>query len=279
MTPPPTLTDDIREHYDRLSPLYQTFWGDHIHHGYWLQDEPAAQAQENLIRQLAADAAIAPGSRVADLGCGVGGSACWLARKRNCSVLGITISPVQARMASTAAAQQGLKNQLHFEVADLNHFDTFTNRQPFDSAWILEASEHIADKRRFLHDVARILKPQGTLGIGAWVAGEAPRTAEQEELLASVCTGMFCPGLGAISEYVAWMQEAGFKVGMVRDLTTNVRKTWKRCAEIAVLPQVEAFLKIAPAPVRQFVGTFPEMMRAYDAGAMRYALMSGILAP
>ena len=49
-----TITiDDIREHYDMLSPLYRTFWGEHIHHGYWHGEEPAAEAQENLIKELA----------------------------------------------------------------------------------------------------------------------------------------------------------------------------------------------------------------------------------
>jgi tocopherol O-methyltransferase len=267
---------DVREHYDNLSSLYTTFWGDHIHHGYWFGDEPSGEAQENMVRQLAREAEIAPGSRVADLGCGVGGSALWLARNMGCFVRGITISPVQVKLASEAAQRQGLQSRVRFEVADLNRLETADR---FDSAWIVESSEHVADKRRFVHAVARILKPQGTVGIGAWVAGERPRTAEQEVLLERVCDGMLCPGLATMSEYTGWMRQAGFKVRVARDITANVQKTWIRCAEIAEHPQVRTILKFTGSRVRQFVETFPDMRRAYETGAMRYALMSGILAP
>jgi tocopherol O-methyltransferase len=265
---------DVREHYDNLSSLYAAFWGDHIHHGYWLGDESPGDAQENMVRQLARDAEIASGSRVADLGCGVGGSALWLARNMGCSVLGITISPVQAQLASRSAQRQGLQSRVRFEVADLNHLD---RPDRFDSAWIVESSEHVADKRRLVHAVAQILHPQGTVGIGAWVAGEQPRTAEQEALLKRVCDGMLCPGLATMSEYTGWMRQAGFEVRVARDITANVQKTWIRCAEIAEHPQVRAILKVAGSRVRQFVETFPDMRRAYETGAMRYALMSGIL--
>src|SRR5262245_66546563 len=89
------LVDAVRTHYDRLSFFYRTFWGEHIHHGYWEADEPPETAQVQLVARLAERAGVPQGARVLDVGCGFGGSSLWLARHRGCHVTGITISPVQ----------------------------------------------------------------------------------------------------------------------------------------------------------------------------------------
>src|SRR5262249_27328771 len=89
------LVDEIRAHYDRLAFFYRVLWGEHIHHGYWVDGESAQAAQVQLVARLAKRAAIPPGACVLDVGCGFGASALWLARQRGCTVTGITISPVQ----------------------------------------------------------------------------------------------------------------------------------------------------------------------------------------
>src|SRR5258706_15403413 len=72
--------DQVREHYDLLSSFYRTLWGEHIHHGYWEASESPARAQEKLVERLASRAGIARGSRVLDVGCGIGGAAVLLPR-------------------------------------------------------------------------------------------------------------------------------------------------------------------------------------------------------
>src|ERR1051325_7940480 len=89
---------EVRKHYDRPSHFYRILWGEHLHHGYWENGESIERAQIKLIEQLAAQAAIQRGAQVLDIGCGLGGSALWLAEKYDCRVTGFTISPVQARI-------------------------------------------------------------------------------------------------------------------------------------------------------------------------------------
>jgi tocopherol O-methyltransferase len=61
------------------------------------------RAQIQLMERLAERAGIPRGARVLDIGCGLGGSAMWLAEQFDCDVTGITISSVQARMAASKA--------------------------------------------------------------------------------------------------------------------------------------------------------------------------------
>ena len=112
--------DRVQKHYDRLSFFYRMFWGEHLHHGYWNGGETPEQAQMHLMEQLAGRAEIPRGANVLDIGCGVGGSTLWLVEHYVYRVTGMTISPVQARMATRKAKSSGLDGRVRFEVKDAN---------------------------------------------------------------------------------------------------------------------------------------------------------------
>jgi len=100
------LKDQIVRHYDELSPFYRDVWGVHIHHGYWnTGKETKEEAQEQLIRELISRAGIKNGSRILDVGCGLGGSAIFLSKCLGAHVTGITISPIQVKIGNDLATQ------------------------------------------------------------------------------------------------------------------------------------------------------------------------------
>lgn len=47
-----------------------------------------------------------------DVGCGIGGSSRYLAKKYGAECCGITLSPVQAKRAQALSAAQGLSDQV-----------------------------------------------------------------------------------------------------------------------------------------------------------------------
>jgi len=143
----PVEIDHIRKHYDRLSFLYRLFWGEHLHHGYWDADQSAAQAQVRLMERLAEQAHVPRGARVLDIGCGLGGSAFWLADQFDCNVIGMTISPVQARMANKKAKARGLSDRVQFQVKDANQWQP--EPESVGIVWIMESSEHFRNKKAF----------------------------------------------------------------------------------------------------------------------------------
>jgi tocopherol O-methyltransferase len=263
-------TEDIRAHYDQLSPFYRAFWGEHIHHGFWHGDESSAQAQQNLTHELARRATLVAGERVLDVGCGLGGSSLLLAEKYGCQVDGISISPNQIRAATREAAQRGLKERVKFTVADAN--DLTGIRESYDVIWTIECSEHLFDKSRFISTCADLLKPGGRLAICAWLAGEE-LTREQQQTVTDVCRGMLCPSLGTMRDYVSWMKAGGLEVLSADDVTGQVARTWDLCRPILDFPLIKTFLARSSRRLHEFASSFTSIAHAYRSGAMEYGMI------
>jgi tocopherol O-methyltransferase len=269
----PDLLGTIRHHYDCLSLLYRFLWGVHIHHGYWEDNETPEVAQENLIRRLASRAGIPLGAHVLDVGCGLGGSSLWLARHLDCSVTGITLSPVQARMAARRARAENLADRARFQVMDANRLALPPDS--FDAVWVIECSEHLSDKASFLASCARVLRLGGRLALCAWLTAARPGDPHQEQLVADVCRGMLCPSLASRDDYMRWMRLGGFEGIEAEDLTRRVERTWDLGIEIVRHSPLRFLLWFLGARVRAFVASFETIRRAYAEDAMAYGLFTG----
>jgi cyclopropane fatty-acyl-phospholipid synthase-like methyltransferase len=260
----------IREHYDRLSFLYRVFWGEHLHHGYWDGDETVPQAQIQLMERLAERAGLSRGARVLDIGCGLGGSAFWLAGNFGCQVTGITISPVQARMASKKAKARGLSDRVRFQVSDANQWEPEPGT--VDMVWIMESSEHFQDKKRFFERCASALKPGGVLAVCAWLRRDGPMPKDEQKLVATIAEAMLSASLDSLSDYERWMRDAGLTVTTAEDITRHVKRTWEFCSRIVERRAMRFLVRFTGAPTRRFVESFPLMKQAYAQGAMAFGL-------
>jgi tocopherol O-methyltransferase len=261
---------EIRKHYDRLSIFYRLLWGEHLHHGYWENGESIGRAQIKLMEQLAEKAAIPRGAQVLDIGCGLGGSAFWLANQYDCRVTGLTISPVQARMAGKKAKSKGLGHQLQFLVLDANVWQPQPDST--DVIWIMESSEHFHDKKRVFERCATALKPGGVLAVCAWLRGERRTGDDGKELVATIGKAMLSASLDTLSQYATWMREANLDVEEAKDITRNVVPTWEYCSRMARRLPLRWLIRFADAPTRRFVKSFPLMTQAYVTGAMAFGL-------
>lgn len=273
MTQSPPLSvhvRQVRKHYDRLSFFYRAFWGEHLHHGYWNGNESVERAQIQLMEELAGRAAIPRGATVLDIGCGVGGAALWLAQNLDCHVTGMTISPVQARMATRKARSLGLASQVRFLVQDANLW----RPEPAgaDVVWLIESSEHFLDTKGFFARCATALKPGGTLAVCAWLRRDGVAPDGDHELVAAIAEAMLTPSLDTLSSYRLWMSEAGLTVTVADDITRNVEATWAHCSRLFAKPALKFAARFTGAPTRRFVSSFPLMQKAYATGAMAFGL-------
>jgi len=164
-------TASVADAYDRWTDdqLLERLWGDHVHLGYYgnpptRRDFRAAKVDfvHALVRWSGLDQ-LPPGSRVLDVGCGIGGSARILARDYGFEVLGISISPGQIARAQ-ALTPPGLP--CRFAVMDALALELADHS--FDAVLSVEAGPHMPDKQRYADELLRVLRPGGLLAVADW---------------------------------------------------------------------------------------------------------------
>src|SRR5438874_10060712 len=132
--PAKSTAQQVREHYNFFATIYRLFWGDHIHHGLFLQgNETPEQAQLQMLEHCVELAGLKPNAQVLDVGCGHGGTAIYLAQKYQCSVRGLTISEKQARRARHQARRAGVAARVEINIADADAYEF--PRQTYDVIW------------------------------------------------------------------------------------------------------------------------------------------------
>ncbi len=164
-------TATVADAYDRWTSdrLLERLWGEHVHLGHY-GDPPgridfrAAKAAfvHELVRWSGLDR-LPPGSRLLDVGCGIGGSARILARDYGFDVLGISISPGQIERA-----RQLTPTGLSCRFAVMDALDLQLEPDSFDAVWSVEAGPHMPDKQRYADELLRVLAPGGHLVVADW---------------------------------------------------------------------------------------------------------------
>lgn len=169
--PPPHLQSRIKEHYDLCSPQYQDLWGKHIHHGLWRPGQEGLSkedAQEKLVEEMYARARLPQRAKVLDIGCGVGGTSCYLAARGH-DVTGVSLSTTQITMAKENMAKEGVT--VRFLEMDAEKISFPGEDGTFDAVWISEAMSHFPNKDKALAHAVRLLKPGGKIVIVDWCVG------------------------------------------------------------------------------------------------------------
>ena len=121
-------------------------------------DEFHVRGREATV-ELAHFAGLKPGSRVLDVGCGLGGSVRYLADEHQCRATGIDLTREYVETAQALAGRVGLAAKAQFIQASA--LDVPFAGGSFDVVWTEHAQMNIADKNRFHSEIARVLKVGG----------------------------------------------------------------------------------------------------------------------
>jgi cyclopropane-fatty-acyl-phospholipid synthase len=160
------------------------------------------------------------GQRILDVGCGWGSFALHAARRYGAEVVGVTLSPAQARWARDRVAAAGLERQVEVRLQDYRD----VRDGPFDGIASVGMFEHVGSSKstQYFTTMRRLLEPRGRLlnhaisSVGGSRIG--PRTF--------IGRYVFPDGeLIDVGRVILAMEEAGFEVRDVESLREHYAKT------------------------------------------------------
>lgn len=222
------MTDLGLDYVPGLIAAYRAgFATDHMHLGYWPDDEaldwPAAQ---NAMMELHLDAlALRDGLAITDIGCGLGGSLRVVnGRFSDCTLTGVNIDPRQLAVCRETHPQRG--NRLHWVQADAAQTTLADDSQ--DVVVSLEAMFHFPSRKAFLKEACRILRPDGLL-VCSDILFSAPQSNLEDACLSAVTKG-YAPWpqpVKEISIHHSLAAQAGFQRASMLDISAQVLPTWR----------------------------------------------------
>src|SRR5918995_6515448 len=198
-----------------------------MHFGFYDQDTSNhAEALLNMNRVLAMRAELHSSDRVLDAGCGVGGSAIWLARELGVRVFGINVVPGDIDRGRRYARRRNVADRVTFELQDMTR--TSFPDESFDVIWAIESICHVPDKREFLAEARRLLKPGDRLVIADAFRHRRQFGPEDERLLHGWLSAWAVPDLMTPEEFTTAAEENGFTHVQFEDVSAHVRPSSRR---------------------------------------------------
>ena len=156
--------------------------------------------------------------RILDAGCGVGGSAFFLAQNFQAKITGITLSEKQLAFARQKLEDFHLKEQVDFRLEDYGH-TTFSNNS-FDIIWAIESITSSPDKLQFAKETSRLLKSGGKLVIADYFA--TANKNDPDNLLEKWQNCWSMAPFMNIDDYSKLFEEQGFKLVKSENITKNI---------------------------------------------------------
>jgi tocopherol O-methyltransferase len=260
--------EKIIKHYDVVSPYYHSLWGEHLHHGYWVSGkETKEEAQLALTKHLALVSDIKPGSRILDVGCGFGASSIYLAKNYNAETIGITISPVQVKMAQEASKIANANSCFMLMDAEAMSLD-----KQFDVIWSIESISHYKNKEEFFSKACQLLFPEGTIAVIDWFKKENLTANDNKKYILPIEKGMMV-GLHTMGDYISTLKLNGLEIIKSEDISRNVAKTWDITLEII---KDKKFWLLALKHGWEFINflrSFQAMKKGFASGNFVYGLI------
>ena len=154
----------VRHHYDVANEFFALFLDRSMTYSCAIFSRGAGtleEAQEAKLELVCSKLALTAGERVLDLGCGWGSFAIHAASQHGVSVVGITLSEPQARLARERAAAAGVSDRVEFRVMDYRELPD----EQFDAIASIGMVEHVGENQidAYARTLARHLAPGGRL--------------------------------------------------------------------------------------------------------------------
>eukprot|EP00884_Botryococcus_braunii_P011258 jgi/Botrbrau1/20132/Bobra.0173s0034.1 len=281
---------NVGDEYDAWTKegVLERYWGEHIHLGYYTAEERKAGylkkdfklAKRDFVYQMLKYSGVTDPAKVLDVGCGFGGTSRMLARLfPEAQVEGVTLSPEQVKRGTELAAEAGIPN-VSFKVEDALAMGYPDNT--FDLVWACESGEHMPDKKKYVEEMTRVLKPGGTLVLATWCQREEtpdnPLTETDKNNLQFLYDEWAHPYFISIEAYKRLMEGTGqYESVEIDDWTAETVPSWHHSIWVGVwdpwivVSKPHIWFKIA----REWV-CIERMHRAFKRGLMVYGMARAV---
>ena len=228
----PITTDSVRTYYDENTNLFLKFSGtlrekpQNIHRSLWMQHTKSledALNTSNALIKAEIESVAQTNARIADLGCGVGASLFYIyPRLQNpAPALGLTLSPVQARLAQESASQLGLQDHIRFAEGDFTSVPLPS--ESLDAVYSVEAVCHAVDPEKYFKEAGRLLRKGGKLIlVDDYKAARSFNSSEQKWFDAYI-DGWYVPGVRTVEQTIAFANKYGLQLKKNDELTSYLR--------------------------------------------------------
>lgn len=270
------ITAQIARFWDQISEAWRMVWGEHIHHGYYEAGEALSPkaAQERLIEELCKLLQIEEGSKILDVGCGMGGSSLFLNTKYHADVTGITLSPRQVAIA-TQAAQDRQLNNISFRVEDALSMASLQDNT-FDIVWSLESCEQMYDKALFIQQAFRVLKPGGKLMLATWCSDRSVYEGKDAIAYKKLCLAFDLPCMPTIDRYHEILLAQHFKLISKQNWAAQVAKSWDVGISLMNAHSLIKILRMAGLRGLRFAYQVKLMQAAFHQNKIHYGVFVAV---
>ena len=202
-----------------------------IHYGLWGPDTKSDR--EALLRAnqtLARGCDLGPGQRVLDAGCGVGGTAIWLAQEFGVQVTGLTNCEPHVALATEQAEQRGVGHLVEFRYGDFMEMP-FPDAC-FDAVLNHETYCYAPDKLSYLRGVYRVLKPGGRWQAVDGFLSDKLLSESEEAIHARMQRGWHTMPLERWRNVLVTLDQAGFEEIGEQDLDSEVAPATEKLCKL-----------------------------------------------
>ncbi len=230
-------------------------------HGYGTRE------QERLIEQaehwrhglICDDTQLEPGTRLLEVGCGVGAVLAVLGQEfPGLRLFGVDIEPKQLAFARGHLERAGVEATL----LEANALALPFGNESFDHVWMMWLLEHVADPPAALREARRVLVLGGAITVievDYSTVRAAPSTPAMEALFRAMVQGMAASGWSdAGTRLPRWLREAGF-----REIDDGKRTFWRQDEDLAGQARYAAdVIESAVDTLAELPGAAEEELRA-----------------
>ena len=202
---PEKISPDLESCYFEV----QAYWGMTKHMG-------GLKATEQLVELCH----INQDKYVLVVGCGVGVTPCYLAKRYGCRVIGVDLSTKMVERSKERAKREGVGNKVEFRMADAQNlpFEDAT----FDAVICESVNAFIENKPRALSEYVRVIKPGGYVGLNEVTWLKAP----PQELAAYLYRIMGAEFLTCNNGWKELLEGSGLRETRALVYKTNALSQW-----------------------------------------------------